>query len=563
MKFWEKIKNWMPIFSALFVVVCIGISLNGYVAPVYAVEVPETAAQKAVDETGEQETETEQMAKGSFDLADGVYEGSGTGFNGTVKVAVEIKDGAITAIEVLSSNDDAAFFNRAKGVIEAIIAGQTLDVDVVSGATYSSRGIINAVKNALTGEVDSNEPASPGSTPDGSDGGSTSVERVEEADAYKDGTYYGTGEGFAGTIKVKVVVKDGKIDSIQIVSTSDGSSYINKASAVMSKIIKKQSTNVDTVSGATYSSVGIINAVRDALKDAAVSDGDSKDDPDDDKKPDNPDDSKKPVTGTIPYKDGIYYGVGEGYLDDIKVAVVIQDKTIKAILVTEQADDAAFFARAEKLIDTVLEKQSTDVDVVSGATYSSKGILEAINAALKAADEATNGKKPDVDETETDKPEESDVPETDETDTPETDETDESDVPETGETGDSDVPETGDTEIPEIPQTVYIDGDYQVSVTCSPDEDEDFEAYTLSAKVTIKNDKITAISDIAGDGDAGNASYIKRAASGTSKIKGVVAQIIEKGLPEEIDVVSRATCSSNSIIDACRKALEQAKRPTD
>lgn len=558
MKFWKKIKNWMPIFSALFVVVCIGISLNGYVAPVYAVEVPETAAQKAVEETEEQETEA---PKGNFDLADGVYEGSGTGFNGTVKVAVEIKDGAITAIEVLSSNDDAAFFNRAKGVIEAIIAGQTLEVDVVSGATYSSRGIINAVKNALTGEVDSNEPAASGSDSDGSDDGSTSVDRVEEADAYKDGTYYGSGEGFAGTIKVKVVVKDGKIDSIRIVSTSDGSSYIDKASAVISKIIKKQSTNVDTVSGATYSSVGIINAVRDALKDAAVSG--EEDDPEDNKKPDDPEDDKKPVTGTIPYKDGIYYGVGEGYLDDIKVAVVIQDKTIKAILVTEQADDAAFFARAEKLIDTVIEKQSTDVDVVSGATYSSKGILEAINEALKAADEATNGKKPDVDETETDKPEESDVPETDETDTPETDETDESDVPETGETDESDIPETEETEMPEIPQTVYIDGDYRVSVTCSPDEDEDFAAYTLSAKVTIKNDKITAISDIAGDGDAGNASYIKRAASGTSKIKGVVAQIIEKGLPEEIDVVSRATCSSNSIADACRKALEQAKRPTD
>ena len=52
-----------------------------------------------------------------------------------------------------------AFFNRAKGVIDKIIAGQTLDVDVVSGATYSSNGIISAVKNALTGEQDTNTTA--------------------------------------------------------------------------------------------------------------------------------------------------------------------------------------------------------------------------------------------------------------------------------------------------------------------------------------------------------------------------------------------------------------------
>lgn len=78
-------------------------------------------------------------AKGSFDLADGIYKGTGTGYAGEVTVAVTIKDKQITAIDILSSSDDAAFFNRAKAVIDRIIAGQTLDVDVVSGATFSSR----------------------------------------------------------------------------------------------------------------------------------------------------------------------------------------------------------------------------------------------------------------------------------------------------------------------------------------------------------------------------------------------------------------------------------------
>lgn len=92
-------------------------------------------------------------------MADGFYKGSGTGFAGTVSVSVEIKDKSIIAINILSTQDDEAFFNRAKGVIDKIIAGQTLDVDVVSGATYSSNGIISAVKNALTGEQDTSAPA--------------------------------------------------------------------------------------------------------------------------------------------------------------------------------------------------------------------------------------------------------------------------------------------------------------------------------------------------------------------------------------------------------------------
>ena len=82
-------------------------------------------------------------------------------------------------------------------------------------------------------------------------------------------------------------------------------------------------------------------------------------------------------------------------------------------------------------------------------------------------------------------------------------------------------------------------------------------------KVTIRNDKIVSITDVSGDGDAANDSYIKKAANGTSSKKGVVSQIITQGMPEEIDTVSRATCSSNAIIDGCKKALEMALRPEE
>ena len=111
--------------------------------------------------------------------------------------------------------------------------------------------------------------------------------------------------------------------------------------------------------------------------------------------------------------------------------------------------------------------------------------------------------------------------------------------------------------------TKYISRTYEVTVPCTPDEDEDFEEYNLTMTVTIRDDKIVSITDITGDGASSNNSYIKKAANGTSSIKGVVSQIIEKGMPENIDAVSRATCSSNAILEGCKKVLEAAERPTD
>ena len=83
--------------------------------------------------------------------------------------------------------------------------------------------------------------------------------------------------------------------------------------------------------------------------------------------------------------------------------------------------------------------------------------------------------------------------------------------------------------------------------------------------VEIRGDKIVGITDVSGDGDSKNDSYIKRAADGTKSIKGVIEHILEKGILKEddtIDTVSRATCSSNAIIEGCKAALETAKRPT-
>ena len=581
----KKLKPFAPVLSVAVVASCVAGTLSGYQPPVYA-------AQEQTDFVKEETTKSEeqaQVAKGSFDLTDGVYKGTGTGYAGDITVAVQIKDKQIVAIDILSSSDDAAFFKRAQAVIDKIIEGQTLDVDTVSGATYSSRGIISAVKNALTGEKDSGTTGQSQSGSGAAAGSSTSVQAVEDPSAYKDGTYYGTGTGFGGTLKVKVEISGGKITSIQIMENQDGSEYISKASALINTIIQNQSTNVDTVSGATYSSVGIIQAVRNALSQAAVSTSGTTTSGEAGNAGNNGNQNQdtSAATGNFPYKEGIYYGTAEGYSGNVSVAVVIQEKSIKAILITETSDDEAFFQRAMGVVKNVLKTQRTEVDTVSGATYSSKGILGAIQNALKQAEKVTNG------ETIEEKADTTQLEEAIKTAEALVQEeyTEASwsvlavrlqDAKEMLETaGQTSVKqETVDkamenlnlavaqlekkkSDQEEEVKTKYIDGTYEVSVPCKPDEDEDFTEYQLSMKVTIRNDKIVSITEIAGDGGSENDSYIKKAANGTSSKKGVVSQIITKGMPEEIDTVSRATCSSNAIIDGCKKALETALRPEE
>lgn len=576
----KKLRSLAPALSAVVVAACIGVSLHGYSTPVYAVDIPETTKNQTDEDTSEQENadtaekekkedkkkdedkkeEQKSTAKGLFDVSDGTYYGTGTGFAGKIKVAVTVKDKQITAIEIVENEaDDDTFFSRAKGVIDKIISGQTLEVDVVSGATYSSNGIISAVKNALTGAADSGTPASTSAGASGGSsspaGGSSSVSTVQDASAYADGTYYGTGTGFSGALTVEVVISGGKISSIQIMDTSDGDSYIQSASGLISNIIATQSTNVDTVSGATYSSVGIIEAVRNALSQAAISsDGNSNSqntnsssNGNGQNSNNNSSDNTTAVTGKFPYKEGVYYGTAEGYLNDIKVAIVIQDKTLKAVVIVEENDDETFFKRARTVAENMVKKQTVDVDVVSGATYSSKGIIGAVKEALKEAEKATKG-------------------ENDNSNNNNNNGNNSNNNGNNNNNGndnngnDNNGGNNGDNENPDETKYIYADGEYTVIVPCLPNEDGDFEAYSLTMKVTISKDKITDISEIKGDGSSDNDAYIKRAVQGTSKLPGVVTQILEKGTLEEIDTVSRATCSSNSILEGCNLALETAKK---
>lgn len=610
----EKIKVYAPLGVSLVIAACVVISLSGYQtkASEPSNDKKHQVSERVTDTETEDAAEDTQTATGSFELADGVYKGSATGFSGPVTVAVTIMDKKITSIDILSSTDDEAFFNRAKAVIDRIIASQSFDVDVVSGATYSSNGIIGAVKNALTGEKDNGvtgKSKQESTSESESDSSLAEIAAVQDASAYKDGTYYGTGKGFAGTMKVKVDISGGKIASISIVSTKDGDSYVKSASSLLDTIVEKQSTNVDTVSGATFSSRGIIAAVRSALSQAAVSDntvgnntdkqgaaeasGNGQTD-----KNSSGSASEQGTEGTLPYVDGIYYGTAEGYKGDIRVAVVIQDKTLKAILVTEKQDDEPFITNAMDVLKNMMKKQSADVDTVSGATYSSKGLIGAVKAAFEEARKTTAGENTGGSNSDSNNSNDNNSNIAGEEDKAvllklvqsqasldgaqytqlswyllQIRLGDAQEVLESAESTKKDVScaqeklqaainalQKNDTST-----NVYEDGTYDVSTLCIPDDDMDFSAYNLSMKVTIANDRIVSITDVKGDGDSQNVSYIKKAVDGTKNQAGMVSVLTSQTNADSIDfssidTVSHATCTSKAIIDGCKSALEAAKK---
>ena len=157
----KNISGIVPVILAAVVGIGAVVSLSDYTAPVYGSEsedeltetetIIESAGMESVEETEVENTEAAAVLDGAFDLADGTYEGSANGFSGKIKVSVVIKNQTIRSINILSNSDDEAFFNRAKeGVTASILAKQSTDVDTVSGATYSSRGIMNAVNAGVS-----------------------------------------------------------------------------------------------------------------------------------------------------------------------------------------------------------------------------------------------------------------------------------------------------------------------------------------------------------------------------------------------------------------------------
>lgn len=536
-----------------------------------------TAASSGVGQ-GSTTTPTTEVPEGGY--KDGTYQGSGTGFGGTITVQVTVSDGKITAVDILSaSGETGSYFASAQGVVSKVLSSQSPNVDAVSGATYSSNGIIQAVQNALS-QAGNSDSATPAATPTPTPKPAKKPKK-DTSVSYKDGVYEGQAEGFDGTVTVKVTIKNGKIKKISNTNT-DTPEFFNKAwKTIKSNVISRQSTSeIDTVSGATFSSNGILGALSQALSRADQSGTtDSKEEditptpttvpdetvtpipteiPQPTKTPDNPSD-EQPVVKLL--KDGTYTGSAMGYSGKVNITLTIKDGKITEVTNTN-SDTRSFFNKAWRSIQPkILEKQSTEgIDTVSGATFSSMGILDASKIALEQAKntevqpsvtpepteapdstekpEPTNTPKPTSVPEPTTAPEPTAVPEPTETPEP-------TSVPEPTDTPENSVtPEpTATPEPTPVPAGAYTDGTYTGIGEGNDGPD------SVQVTVTISGGQIVGATYFSYDDE----EYVDTAWAG------ILGQVMGKQSADSVDTVSGCTYSSQGFIQAFRNALNQAK----
>jgi fumarate reductase flavoprotein subunit len=175
----------------------------------------------------------------------GTYEGSAQGFGGIIKVKVTVDKNKITDVKAEGAKETKGVGSRAVEQLPSkIVAANSADVNIVSGATYSSKAIIASVKAAL----------------------SQAKAAGNVAKKIIDGKYVTEAIGHEGTVTVCTTFIGGAIKSVQVLNHDETQGIGTFAIArVPKKIVEAQSINVDGVSGATVTSNVIKYAVSEAI----------------------------------------------------------------------------------------------------------------------------------------------------------------------------------------------------------------------------------------------------------------------------------------------------------
>lgn len=190
--------------------------------------------------------------------APGVYTASASGFGGMVDVTVTIGDkGGITDVTAVGPDETPDVGGAAIPIlVSQILQRQSADVDVVSGATFTSSAVREAAAAALAqagGEAGAARP-----TPQGDD-------------LFIPGTYVGVSKGFGGDVEVTVTVSENAIESIAIGGAHETENIGTFAVEMLGgRILAAQSPKVDVLTGATVTSNAILRALNDALTQAGA-----------------------------------------------------------------------------------------------------------------------------------------------------------------------------------------------------------------------------------------------------------------------------------------------------
>lgn len=277
-------------------------------------------------------SDTESTGK----FKDGTYNGTGSGFRGDISLTVTVSGGNITDITVNESRDDNEFFSKAQSkIIPSIISSQSINVDTVSGATFSSRGIIEAVKNALGNQIMQYEISQPSVSENSTSNNFTKKNKKKNNTDFEENSLNDSSQESSEESKEESIFEQPseqeESKNSEIFKENDESSY---------RIIEESEEEVIPV-------------------------------------------QEESENNTSTLSDGVYTGTGTGYRGATNVSVTVSGGRIVDITINSYQDDGQFFNRASgSIISSVIESQSTNVDTVSGATFSSNGLIEAISNAL-------------------------------------------------------------------------------------------------------------------------------------------------------------------------------------
>ena len=188
----------------------------------------------------------------------GTYTGTADGFGGPVSVTLTVGgDGRISNVSVTGDRETPSVGGAAiPDLAEAVLSAQGGDVDVVSGATFTS----NAVRTAASAAAAEAMGAAVQSGPKAADG-----------NRYIPGTYTGSSKGFGGDITVTVTVDENSILDVNIDGSHETENIGSFAVSMLGdSIMAEQTPNVDVITGATVSSGAILRALKDALTQAGA-----------------------------------------------------------------------------------------------------------------------------------------------------------------------------------------------------------------------------------------------------------------------------------------------------
>ncbi|SMP70700.1 FMN-binding protein [Anoxynatronum buryatiense] len=296
------------------------------------------------------------------------YEVTAEGYGGPIRLMVYVKDTEIVNIELLEQNETQNIGDKAVDeMIAKILEKQSANVDVHTGATVSSNAVISAVNHAL---------AEAGVPLEGAGAAREETGDEPSADAdYEAEGILAIGSGYGGDVVLDVVMDGEEIVNIKLLDQNETGNLGDVAiDAMIKKILQAQSPDVDVESGATVSSQAVIKAVG-TVTGQQISEAEAPQDP-------------AAAYDLESYEpEGILVS-GKGFQDryDIYMDVIFNGSEIAEIRVIEHRETKGFGDGALRVVpERIVNQQTTEVDVQTGATWTSNAAMKIVQQAVEHA----------------------------------------------------------------------------------------------------------------------------------------------------------------------------------